>query len=809
MTLPILLVAALCSSAAIVAAPPQDRPVETRPIRGRVVDPTGKPLEGVGILVSPTSSSRSLPLTQTVLAAPNQTDADGRFALQVAAQSRLTFAAKGRATLHMTPFGGISMLAFQASLIAPDGGLELGDVVLPPGTELRGRIVDEKGSPIRGAEVHARDLVGSWQANVFRTDGLRFGSAAETSADGQFVLPGVFGDGLELEARAAGHATQTLRPVDRTTPLTFTLRAAARLRGKVVDHDGKPVVATVNATFLGGSDAEYTTSSADGSFEVTRVASGPVRLLAYTKDSNARASTDWLTDGDETITMTLQPPQLEFAVRAEDAEGRPVRDFSATVQWVATDNPFVNLLRTVLPHHLAVDGVVRLAKPGEGQPNRGRVTVSARGFARQTTDAQWDPAKPELVVKLVAESAVAGKLVDADGKGLANTRMRVAAPVATPAGVPEGMLSAPQSPWTGMGPGEVLTAADGSFVVGGLGAGKYEVLAWPAEQPTPAKLELELAASERKSDITIQTPRGATLRGKLDGARPDVPAHVLIAIAEANPFAKLAGMSRANQRRVELDAENRIVVPGLAAGRYEVTLALMAHPRSLAPVLVSLGEVEVGKEYLDKALKPAAPLPTAVRGKVTIEGATVPLQRFMVTAEVHDPRLSRNMLSTAGEWRSPARTTLDADGKFALRVAAGKYRIMVHDLLTGLLVGESDDPFEVGAKDATQDLTIQLGKVRVSLRTPDDQPAHLSHLEVRIHDPRRARMGGMDFDTGTGLRLAAGQNTLEFEAPVGDLEIKARRGLSEHNSLGNVEATVTAGKTAEVSLDVKAGPPIK
>lgn len=201
-------------------------------------------------------------------------------------------------------------------------------------------------------------------------DARRYASAAQTGSDGHFALLGVFAEGLEFTVRAAGHATLTVRPVDRTSPLTVQLQPTGMLRGKVVDVHGKPVAGYVSATFAEGPEPVAVLSDGERGFELTRVAPGRVHLSAFSWQGG-RCDTQWDTPPEEPVTLTLQPlPARSFAVRAEDAGGRPVREFAASAVWYTLDHPATMAMGEASFKTKAADGVALLYPPPRGLPDR-------------------------------------------------------------------------------------------------------------------------------------------------------------------------------------------------------------------------------------------------------------------------------------------------------------------------------------------------------------------------------------------------------------------------------------------------------
>ncbi|MEZ5966755.1 MAG: carboxypeptidase-like regulatory domain-containing protein [Planctomycetota bacterium] len=782
-------------------------------VRGRVVDTAGRPLPEIGILVAPADA---LTETEAVLTRPTTTtDSAGRYEVRVTPPSVVLFGGKGLACARWTLAGR------EAAHTAPqpnsaDGAMLLADVILPLATELRGRVRTAAGEPVRDAVVIAADMVGSrtpdWRGAS--TADVVYVSVTKSGTDGRFVLAGVFAEGLQLTLQAAGYLTQIQRPVDRSTPLSFELVASGVCRGRVVDAEGKPLVASLRAVFEAGDDHPTTESDADGAFELPLPHPGGYTVHAFVNHTLESADSGRLTGPTEDVTLSLRPSApLGLLVRAVDADGQPVRAFDASVQWMATDNPFVQLLARILPNTAAIDGVAHLAKPAAGQPEQGHVLIRAKGFARQMTDVRWDPARPELEVKLAPESVVVGKVLDADGKPVAGAAVRVAKPAAKPPGLPAGFEIDFTAPWTGLGEGEVTTAADGTFRVDGLAEGEYEVSVWPLELPPIAPCKVSLAAGEEKTDLAITTARGVTLRGKLGGPRPGAPAFVTIRPArKASPFITTSSPSRTSGlRRVALGPDGTFAVSGLAAGRHDVAVELHAHPRALSPVLLPLGQVELRDEDVTREFELAA-AHAILRGKVTVAGAAAPLERLLVMA-VPDTRDGTVFRGPIQQWSSPSRAMLDRNGEFSLHVARGKYRLEVYDLLTSLKVGEPEDPVAAGGRDAPCEIGVTLGRVRVTLQQPEGEVLPVTRLELRLpldpNDPMAQFFARRDYDTRVGLPVPFGQTTLEFPAPLGDLEIRARDqrlaiGLAGQGPLARAEVTVTKSKVAEVTLETAA-----
>ncbi|GDY02955.1 hypothetical protein LBMAG49_22840 [Planctomycetota bacterium] len=112
--------------------------------------------------------------------------------------------------------------------VAPQSDLQLGEVLLEPGSELRGRLVDVEGRPVAGAEVCLanEDELG------------KFALRLRSESDGTFVLGGVCSAADNLLVAARGYALTSYRvrlPQDllAKNPKVLTLHHGASLQVRV------------------------------------------------------------------------------------------------------------------------------------------------------------------------------------------------------------------------------------------------------------------------------------------------------------------------------------------------------------------------------------------------------------------------------------------------------------------------------------------------------------------------------------------------------------------------------------------------
>ena len=280
-------------------------------IRGRVLSETGAPVRRAQVRLSGTD----------VGARTATTDGDGRF--------EFGDLPDGRFSLSASKAGYVTAQYGQARPLEPGKPIELAakqaldkaDLVLPRGSAITGRIVDEVGEPVAEAVVTAlrqewsggrKRLVNAGriaQTNdlgQFRMYGLPPGeyyvSASLRNMDGMMMdLMGAAGPGAppRAAAPASGYAASyypgtassaeaqkiTVAPGQETQGIDFPLTQVrlARVTGIVLNSEGKPVEGTM--VTLGGRGAENmlgmsstARTSREGAFSLSNVAPGDYTL---------------------------------------------------------------------------------------------------------------------------------------------------------------------------------------------------------------------------------------------------------------------------------------------------------------------------------------------------------------------------------------------------------------------------------------------------------------------------------------------------------------------------------------------------
>lgn len=216
-------------------------------LHGRVLDEAARPLAGATISAIALVDGQD-ELTVVAGALPRAAEAALLPAHRLARRGKVSTATtddRGRFLLDDLPPGRLRLEVTQGDKLpyrrdevslAPGGTQALGDLVLHAGVLLSGRVLDERGRPIAGAQVEAR-----------RT-GRALGSTSRVVSDqgGQFAVRVPAGD-YSVVAHAPERVPQSVfslraEPGVVLQPLEFRLpRADAALDGHVREASGRPV----------------------------------------------------------------------------------------------------------------------------------------------------------------------------------------------------------------------------------------------------------------------------------------------------------------------------------------------------------------------------------------------------------------------------------------------------------------------------------------------------------------------------------------------------------------------------------------
>jgi|GEM_PF-338770 len=569
------------------------------------------------------------------------------------------------------------------------------DAALLVDTErVRGRlVVASTGAPPRGAVVGARTgkqeldyaalvrAVGGLEAwrRLSREGGLELvvrelggwkpTYRAEARADGTFELPVPRAPGsFALEVRAEDAAYEAPEWFELGSPrvaagLTILLGDAGSIEGRLVGDDGAAVSGgrvAFDETLDYRIDRPWmqitreTACDASGRFRILGARPGGVTIYADAPGRGSAAAPVAIVAG-KTAT-------LEIALPAEaTAEGLVVDESGRGVGGV-----FVRLTTKV---HLGrgygvarsgADGRVRWKSlvAGEHTPRIQRDGAIVREAIKPVA-IPLPLEAPPLQWTLEKGASIAGRVVDGQGKGVANARVTVStAPSADGKPVP-GRRASTQTTASG---------ADGAFRAAGLGDGPYVVRAVLEDVASGEKTGV--AAGAEDVEIALAPPTG--IAGTVIDAATGKPvasfATVLLTQSERERFYFDAGTERG--RRGHSSAAGSFERLGIAPGTYTLRVVADGYADAdVEDVVLKAGEVTRGVAV---KLPPGARL----RGRVVRATDGSPIGGVSVEhVRIDDPESKNRMMG------ADARTS--ADGRYEIRgVKVGRAMVVAfHDAL--------------------------------------------------------------------------------------------------------------------------------
>ncbi|MCR9245855.1 MAG: sigma-70 family RNA polymerase sigma factor [bacterium] len=341
-----------------------------RVLFGRVHDGAGKPVSGVRLSINGWRKSATV------------SDADGRYELPVPQRS-YPLVVEPKVHRHRLING----------YMPDDATRHEFDIALVPGAAFEGFVVDENEAPVAGATVRASGLMGQ---------------GVETGADGRFVLTGAAPDSRhELTAKKPGYRRGNAIAQPGGEPSRIVLLPGLELGLQVCDLAGKPVVgATVHVVPEphSGWHSRGLTDAA-GKKRLVDLPPGPFDVIVqYPGFVRDRRTVDAAkTTGDVTIAMR---PGFTVAGQVTDTAGEPMAGVS-----VYAEDPTADFAKRGVGTRAKTDAAGGFAI-NDLPPGSFTVYAHHDGYARASLPGIHN-ARTDLVLRLAAAPAVAGRVVDA------------------------------------------------------------------------------------------------------------------------------------------------------------------------------------------------------------------------------------------------------------------------------------------------------------------------------------------------------------------------------------------------------------
>lgn len=420
-------------------------------VAGVIVDPRGSPVGGAEVWLSYRHT-----LDEGLVVA--RTGADGRF--------RLRDCTGGTIHARAPRFAPSLVQGLRAN---PDSALELELVLMGPGGELTGRVLDAEGVPVASAYVLVEPLGFRRLVTAVPLGGTREVSGtsapsqdARTDAAGGFTVAGLEPGLRKVAVQASGHAPWRGEAEvfeHGTSTLEVRLQPGTTVVGRVVDAQGAAVRAEVSTALVLGPLQPFwnaTSTDSEGRFRLADLAPGELELFAEARQGRARATLH----GAPGQTLAWNPVLARGGVirgQLVDEHGVGVAEHIVHVEDAPphADEPCDQTWggRTDAEGHFAIEG------PGA---HAHRVEAHALGAmlfplaVAEGVHPDREPLRLQIEPERRPSVFLAGLVVDASGAPVANAEVRARTPGSRRVG-------------------RVLSDAEGGFELGPFPPGEWSL----------------------------------------------------------------------------------------------------------------------------------------------------------------------------------------------------------------------------------------------------------------------------------------------------------------------------------------------
>jgi len=625
------------------------------------------------------------------------------------------------------------------------------------GARLRGRVVDDAGTPVSGADVMVEIREGR---NSFGSSGPERDRSAD---DGSFDLRGIPPGKIGLRAREEQHCASENRALELTDRqvlegVDLVLPRGNTLAGRVTFPDGRAAggaQVTLEVEVTEGTDERQFTykmprsanADTDGRFAIAGLGDGPFDVRAELSDK----AEVWRTRAEDVsplsaVALVLEPP-IAISGRAVDDAGAPVTKFRVRTGDAANQEAPWRISQPGASGDEieSADGTFELRTLGRGTWTIALEADGHGGSQPQTITLPGDSGPFTFVLPRAAR--LAGRVLDPGGRSAPGAKVKMS-------------RSTGAQPWMNDS-SEHETDGEGHFEFENVEPGAVELRAKLDGFAASAALDLEVKPALPQDELELTLRVGGTLTGEVyrkDGT-PDPGQQVMAQQA----------MGGEGNNTAQTDGSGRFTMEHLAPGRYQV-LCVPDMEEAMArgdedPVAMleklRMGAVEVRDGEVVHIVLGAPPAsPVQLTGIVREAGRPMPELFVMALAE------GSAMLSNL----KSARTA--ADGTFSIQLPApGDWILLVGEGMNG-----EGNEFSIEVPEAEThavELDLPTGRVSGHVVTPDGAPA--ASLQVSLSGGRGVTMfnmsGGREVQTDrdgrfTFERVRAGEYDLRAGADV-------------------------------------------
>lgn len=594
------------------------------------LDHPGDPLE-------PADRTRLLERVRAAMVSQTAVGPEGRFELPFPSREHVAHLAVRGRYLHLPETTPYPTRSEEPALLSPAAG-----------AWIHGRVTDPAGEGLAGARVRVFGFTSGGTMGLPGRPGTFTGLVA-SDADGTYQVRAVPIRGrYQWTARSEtlGGRRGVFSTLEPGAELIHdvVLDGECRVRGRVVDENGRPVPhATVSAWLPGiafGLDDELTrrvSADGEGRYDLFGLPEGDVKVSAdhpERLDSPRKRLTLEEDEVRDEVDLVLRPGRA-IAGRVLGPDGVPATDVDVRASFDMTRTAGPDFLNATRGARAAArtdgGGHFTLRGLGAGPFVVEAETAGADGLPARARRGGVLPGGPPLELTLRTPLHLAGRVVDEQGRPVS-----VFSVVARQEVMGE-FLSVTVAYRRGS-----FADEEGRFVLEGLTAGTWEVTVEGEGLVSPGPVPVELP-SEEATSLRLPTVRAAAVSGVVRAAgRAPVPG------ARVHLSARTAGWQVQDdpfpdERRTTTDEAGRFLLDGLVPGK----LALVAEAEGHGPSTTLDLELQPGELREDASI-------VLTRGGTLVGEAYdregEPARRYLVLA-FQMPEFSQIMGGTDGEGR--------------------------------------------------------------------------------------------------------------------------------------------------------------
>lgn len=430
-------------------------------VNGVVVDANGRGVAGAGIIIMqdpfgavplPLESGLSSGMMKPFI----ESDAEGKFALRLNA-------------------GTHDFAAFKEGI----GGARLGGVEIAAGAKPL-KIVLEAGVAIHG-RVTSDDAKTALAGNVTAVGPAMSFATAPVADDGTFTLEDLHAGDYRLQYESYGGRSAESAAKAPSDDVVIKLEATGTIRGRVVDAMTHEVLRNYTVTSSNNGSFDGTAVENADTFTIDALA-GQIELTVEAEGYTPAKETVTVATG-KTVDVTISATRgriLRGRVTGED--GTPIADATISAGDSASDYNDIDSTEE--------NGEYRLVLPRIAQT----VAVAAKGWLKKTVDVPAGDGDTRIDIVLSRGRQARGRVLTSEGAALEGAA-----------------VTASGDTWQ-----QARTNADGTFVVQGLGDGRYRFAARKDELTSEPLENVDIGAGEIVIRMKPSAGTGA-LRGTVKG----------------------------------------------------------------------------------------------------------------------------------------------------------------------------------------------------------------------------------------------------------------------------------------------------